>query len=121
MPEIKEGSYIHTEYVDNFIALSHQVEVGVKAATEAGDALNASGLPTHPVESGFGGSTLGWEFWEASTVIGLNPVLRWQLHLGLMELSNRRHATGDAVCRLVSHFTSRALIRRELLSVLGAV
>ena len=120
-PPSRMGSFIHTEYADTFIAVSHHVEVGVNDATEAGEALNASGLPTHPVESGFGGTTLGWEFWEPSTVIGLNHVLRWKLHLGLMEMSIHRYATGDTVCRLVSHFTSRALIRRELLSVMGAV
>ena len=43
------------------VALEAVMQKAIEAAIEAGDALHASGLPARPVESGFGGSTLGWE------------------------------------------------------------
>ena len=43
----------------------------------------------------------------------------WRLRLGLLEFARRGVGTGHQLEILVGHFTSRALLRRELLSVFG--
>lgn len=43
---------MHTEYADNFIALSQRPGMVFELATEAGQALRSRGLPTHEVEAG---------------------------------------------------------------------
>ncbi|CAK0866833.1 unnamed protein product [Prorocentrum cordatum] len=113
--------FIHTEYVDNFVSLSRSVERAGDIARAVGRELNRVGLPTHEVEEGVGGQTLGWEFGSSDAVIGLNPRLRWRLRLGIQEILRQDRCTGDTLWRVISHYTSRGLIRRELLSALGAV
>ena len=44
----------------------------------------------------------------------------WCLRLGLLEFARRGYGSGHQLEILVGHFTSRALLRRELLSVFGA-
>ncbi|CAK0878600.1 unnamed protein product, partial [Prorocentrum cordatum] len=113
--------FIHTEYVDNFVSLSRSVERAGDIARAVGRELNRVGLPTHEVEEGVGGQTLGWEFGSSDAVIGLNPRLRWRLRLGIQEILRQDRCAGDTLRRVISHYTSRGLIRRELLSALGAV
>ena len=52
---------MHTEYVDNFVALSQRPGLVCELATAAGKELQSRGLPTHDVEAGVGLDTLGWE------------------------------------------------------------
>ena len=44
--------FVHTEYADNFIALSQRPGMVFELATEAGQALRSRGLHTHEVEAG---------------------------------------------------------------------
>ncbi|CAK0864825.1 unnamed protein product, partial [Prorocentrum cordatum] len=119
-PDLQQGM-AHAVYVDNFIALSHRLREVRDAATAVQGELTASDLPSHPVEASVGGDTLGWHFDEDKPVIGLSVRLRWRLRLGIGELLERGWCSGHTMMKVVSHFTSRALIRRELLSCLGAV
>ncbi|CAK0889503.1 unnamed protein product, partial [Prorocentrum cordatum] len=91
------------------------------AAAAVQKELTASDLPTHPVEASVGGDALGWHFDEDKPVIGLSVRLRWRLRLGIGELLERGWCSGHAMMKVMSHLTSRALIRRELLSCPGAV
>ncbi|CAK0826016.1 unnamed protein product [Prorocentrum cordatum] len=112
---------IHTEYVDNALSLSTDPSVASAAAAAVDSRLRAAGLPTHGVECSFGAAALGWQFDEKFPIIGLNPALRWKLRLACLELCRKGFASGKTVSRVVSHFTSRALIRRELLSCLNSL
>ncbi|CAK0903427.1 unnamed protein product, partial [Prorocentrum cordatum] len=119
-PDLQQGM-AHAVYVDNFIALSHRLREVRDAATAVQRELTASDLPSHPVEASVGGDALGWHFDEDKPVIGLSVRLRWRLRLGIGELLERGWCSGRTMMKVISHFTSRALIRRELLSCLGAV
>ncbi|CAK0871377.1 unnamed protein product, partial [Prorocentrum cordatum] len=112
---------IHTEYVDNALSLSTDPSVASAAAAAVDSKLRAAGLPAHGVECSFGAAALGWQFDEKFPIIGLNPALRWKLRLACLELCRKGFASGKTVSRVVSHFTSRALIRRELLSCLNSL
>ncbi|CAK0905964.1 unnamed protein product, partial [Prorocentrum cordatum] len=115
------NDFIHTEHVDNFVSLSRSVERAGDIARAVGRELNRVGLPTHEVEEGVGGQTLGWEFGSNDAVIGLNRRLRWRLRIGIQEILRQDRCAGDTLRRVISHYTSRGLIRRELLSALSAV
>ncbi|CAK0843265.1 unnamed protein product, partial [Prorocentrum cordatum] len=118
---VVDSGVVHAEYVDNFVALSLSEASAIAAARQVDHHMRAVGLPTHGVESGVGGETLGWSFDSNSPVISLNPRLRWKLYLGIQEVLRRGFCSGKEMVRIVSHITSRVLIRRELLSCLGAV
>ncbi|CAK0830815.1 unnamed protein product, partial [Prorocentrum cordatum] len=120
VPQVSEG-VIHTEYVDNAISLSTDLETAAAAASAVDSNLRAAGLPTHGVECSFGAVALGWQFDEKFPIIGLNPALRWKLRLAFLELCRRGYASGKTISRVVSHFTSRGLIRREVLSALNSL
>eukprot|EP00971_Amphidinium_carterae_P104605 2071611-Amphidinium_carterae.1 len=63
---------MHTKYVDNFVAMSQDVERSKLAAVELQGAMTRAGLRTHPVESSVGGETLGWSFGSDAPVLGVN-------------------------------------------------
>ena len=46
--------FVHTEYVDNFVALSQRPGLAFELANEVGQRLRERGLPTHEVEAGRG-------------------------------------------------------------------
>ena len=112
---------IHTEYVDNFVCMSQDAGLPRRAAEQVEKELRSVGLPTHRVEFSQGGTTLGWSFAEDTPIIGLAHRLRWEIRLGILEVLRRDYCSGDELRKVVAHFTARALIRRELLSALGAV
>ena len=58
-PLPKMVDYVHTQYVDNFVAISQK---SGRARALAERPLNEHGLPTHAVESGVGLERLGWAF-----------------------------------------------------------
>eukprot|EP00959_Pyramimonas_sp_CCMP1952_P082970 1734045-Pyramimonas_sp.AAC.1 len=120
VPQVSWG-VIHAEYVDNAISLSTSLETAAAAASAVDSNLRAAGLPTHGVECSFGAVALGWQFDEKLPIIGLNPALRWKLRLAFLELCRRGYASGKTISRVVSHFTSRGLIRRERLSALNSL
>eukprot|EP00971_Amphidinium_carterae_P078126 1545680-Amphidinium_carterae.3 len=117
----KEQNVIHTEYVDNFVALSQEVERSRNAATQLQSAMTDSGLPTHPVECTVGGDTLGWHFDSDLPLVGVNTRTAWKIRLAFLEVLRIGSCTGQQLRILVGHFTFRALVRRELLGCLHAV
>ena len=112
---------IHTEYVDNFVALGRSVDHVLAAASGVKDALEAEGLPTHPVEAAAGGSTLGWTFAADRAAISVSQKTAWRLRIGIQHMISRRKATGREVMSVIGNYSFRALLRRELLSVLSSV
>eukprot|EP00959_Pyramimonas_sp_CCMP1952_P297434 6222262-Pyramimonas_sp.AAC.1 len=63
VPQVSEG-VIHTEYVDNAISLSTDLETAIAAASAVDSNHRAAGPPTHGVESSFGAVAPGWQFDE---------------------------------------------------------
>ncbi|CAK0839946.1 unnamed protein product, partial [Prorocentrum cordatum] len=119
-PSVARGP-VHTEYVDNFVALGTDGEEGRRMATEVGEALKADGLGVHPVTCSRGGDTLGWHFDEWRPAVGVAPRTAWRLILGLRELLRRGRASGAQLRSIVGHITFRVLLRRPILSVLYTV
>ena len=111
---------VHTEYVDNFVALSRS-ETKVGAAVRAVKAsLEAAKLPTHETTVTLGGEALGWSFAPDSPSVRVAPRVAWRLRLGLLGLIDKGRATGRQLSCLIGNFTFRALLRREMLSALSA-
>ncbi|CAK0863277.1 unnamed protein product, partial [Prorocentrum cordatum] len=119
-PSVARGP-VHTEYVDNFVALGTDGEEGRRMATEVGEALKADGLGVHPVTCSRGGDALGWHFDEWRPAVGVAPRTAWRLILGLRELLRRGRASGAQLRSIVGHITFRVLLRRPILSVLHTV
>ena len=111
---------IHTEYVDNFVALSQQVGVAEQAAREVSSHLQKRGLPVHEVEAGNGGETLGWKFLEDAPVVAVTPRRLWKLRLATLELLKVNHASGHLIEVILGHYTFVGLLCREFLSVFQA-
>ena len=118
-PITREG-FVHTQYVDNYIALSLDRAHVEESTNQAAAALRSRGLPRHPVEISAGGETLGWHIDADSAIIGVNPRTAWRLHFAIDAILSLGSVRGDILECLVGQFTFRALLRRELLSCLGA-
>ena len=112
--------FIHTEYVDNFVALAQQPGIVAEAAALVSAEFQARGLPTHPVESGVGMDTLGWHFSESSPSVAVTPRRLWKLRFGVQELLKKGWSDGKTVEKIIGHLTFAALLRRELLSCFQA-
>lgn len=112
--------FVHTEYVDNFVALSQRPGLVCELATAAGKELQSRGLPTHDVEAGVGLDTLGWNFDEHSPKVKVTNKRMWRLRLATLELLKRDRADGRLIEKLVGHFTFAGLLQRSLLSVFQA-
>ena len=112
--------FVHTEYVDNFIALSQRPGIVFELATEAGQALRSRGLPTHEVEAGYGLETLGWAFDQSKPVVKVTNKRLWRLRLATLELLRQGRADGRLIEKLVGHYTFAGLLQRGLLSVFQA-
>lgn len=119
IPAVKP--YIHTQYVDNFVALSQRPHVAAEIASQVGRALNERQLPTHAVEASAGGDTLGWHFDEERPQVMMTPRRLWKLKMGIEELLDQGWASGKLIEKVVGHLTFAALLRRELLSCFEAV
>ncbi|CAK0809251.1 unnamed protein product, partial [Prorocentrum cordatum] len=91
----------HSEYVDNFVALSQVPGNARAAARGVAEELRLAGLRAHPVEAGPGGEALGWFFSSE--------------RLGRPKLS------GEDLEALVGHCARAFLVRRELLCCFNAV
>lgn len=133
MPEIAKGTrmvdrkpvpglspFVHTEYVDNFVALSQKPGLVYELASAVGRELNRRGLPTHEVEAGQGGDTLGWSFDSHKPYVKITPKRMWRLRLATLELIKIGRADGKLIEKLVGHFTFAGLLQRGLLSVFQA-
>jgi hypothetical protein len=111
---------IHTEYVDNYVAISQVPGAAGASAREVERSLNERGLPTHAVEEGVGGETLGWKFGDNSAEVTMTPRRLWKLRLAVVELLSQGWATGKLLEKIVGHLTFASLLRRELLSCFQA-
>ena len=112
--------FLHTQYVDNYVAISHEHGIAGRSAHEVAQALNQRGLPTHDVEDDVGGETLGWKFSDTAAQVTMTPRRLWKLRLGVLELLSQGWATGQLVEKLLGHLTFASLLRRELLSCFQA-
>ena len=112
--------FLHTQYVDNYIAISQEHGIAGKSAHDVAQALNQRGLPTHDVEDDIGGETLGWKFSDTAAQVTMTPRRLWKLRLGVLELLSQGWATGQLVEKLLGHLTFASLLRRELLSCFQA-
>lgn len=111
---------IHTEYVDNFIAISQTSGEARQAAEAVSVELQRRGLPVHEVEAGMGGETLGWKFEEDRPSVVVTPKRLWKLKMATEELLKRGRASGRLVEIIVGHFAFVGLLCREFLSVFQA-
>ena len=107
---------VHTEYVDNFVALSQRPGLAFELANEVGQRLRERGLPTHEVEAGRGIETLGWKFSETEPVVKVTAKRLWRLRLATQELLREGRSDGRLIERLVGHYTFVGLLCRGLLS-----
>ncbi|CAK0844650.1 unnamed protein product [Prorocentrum cordatum] len=97
---------LHAEYVDNFVALGLSKDPTYAVTDSVDRSLRDAGFRTH-------GPT------DAPT-IGISHRIGWRIRLGCLAVADMKYASGDLVRVVVSRFTSRALLRRELLSCLQA-
>ena len=118
VPEVKD--YIHTQYVDNFVALSQKPGRARELAEEIGVKLNERGLPTHEVEAGKGIETLGWLFSASHPTVTVTQKRLWKLRLGTKELLKVGKASGKTIEKLVGHYTFAGLLQRGFLSCFQA-
>lgn len=119
VPELKD--YVHTQYVDNFVAISQTKGRAKDLAEAVGVALNKHGLPTHEVEAGYGLETLGWAFSADHPRVSITSKRLWRMRLATLELLKDGKANGRTIERLVGHYTFAGLMQRGMLSVFQAV
>lgn len=118
-PPLQRQGVVHTQYVDNFLALSRDSLSAEDAAHTVGGLLVAEGFPVHPVEASAGGTALGWTFDPSAPIVGISARAGWRLRLGLWELARRGYASGEEVSCVVGRYTFRALIPRAAVVHLG--
>eukprot|EP00971_Amphidinium_carterae_P152973 3032700-Amphidinium_carterae.1 len=94
-PRMAQVGLVHTEYVDNFVALAQDERTCAAAAQGVQEQLEQAGLPTHGTEVTKGGTTLGWDFHEDAPVLGVNPRTAWKIRLGCLELLKRGRCSGN--------------------------
>ena len=118
VPKLK--SYLHTEYVDNFVVLTQRKGLAYDLADRIGQALRERGLPTHEVEAGTGLETLGWKFSKDHPMVQVTPKRLWKLRLATQELLRVGRCDGRLLERLIGHYTFAGLLQRGFLSVFQA-
>lgn len=118
---VLDHSFVHTEYVDNFVALSQKPGLAFELADIVGRKLRSRGLPTHETEGGAGVETLGWKFDSEGPVVRVTSRRLWRIRLATLELLRVGKANGKLIEKLVGHFTFAGLLQRGLLSVFQAV
>lgn len=112
--------FVHTEYVDNFVALSQKPGKAFELAEAVGKQLRDRGLPTHEVEGGYGVETLGWQFAEKSPRVQITRKRLWKIRLATMELLKEGKCNGRLLEKLIGHYTFAGLLQRGMLSVFQA-
>lgn len=111
---VREGTLAHTEYVDNFVALSMDRDQVKGAAEMVSDEMQRARLPVHETDISIGGQTLGWEIAPDEHEVGATPRSIWRIRLGLTQAGGRlaqRRALGDPA----------GALHREVAHPLGAV
>lgn len=112
--------FVHTEYVDNFVALSQRPGKAFELAEAVGERLRERGLPTHEVEGGYGVETLGWQFAEKCPRVQITRKRLWKMRLATMELLREGKCNGRLLEKLIGHYTFAGLLQRGMLSVFQA-
>lgn len=112
--------FVHTEYVDNFVALSQRPGKAFELAEAVGKQLRDRGLPTHEVEGGYGVETLGWQFAEKCPRVQITRKRLWKIRLATMELLREGKCNGRLLEKLIGHYTFAGLLQRGMLSVFQA-
>ena len=105
----------HSEYVDNFVALSQVPGKARAAALSVAEELRLAGLRAHPVEAGPGGEALGWFFSSERPAVCAKERRVWRIRLALQYALGRPRLSGKDLEVLVGHCTHAFLMRRELL------
>ena len=118
VPKLK--TYLHTEYVDNFVVLTQQKGLAYELADRVGQSLRERGLPTHPVEAGAGLETLGWKFSSDHPMVQVTPKRMWKLRLATRELLRVGVCDGRLLERIIGHYTFAGLLQRGFLSIFQA-
>lgn len=118
VPKLK--TYLHTEYVDNFVVLTQQKGLAYELADRVGQSLRERGLPTHPVEAGAGLETLGWKFSADHPMVQVTPKRMWKLRLATRELLRVGVCDGRLLERIIGHYTFAGLLQRGFLSIFQA-
>ncbi|CAK0904200.1 unnamed protein product, partial [Prorocentrum cordatum] len=105
----------HTECVDNFARFGRGPAVVRDVVARVRGRLVAAGPPTHEAQGSVGGDALGWHFTEGGRCsMSLRTARRLrQAPLRVVKLGR---ASGREMSALLGHFTTRGLIRREVLS-----
>ncbi|CAK0816128.1 unnamed protein product [Prorocentrum cordatum] len=119
-PVVLISEVLHTEYVDNFVALGLSKDPTYAVTDSVDRSLRDAGFRTRGPTVSAGGGVLGWTFDQGAPTIGISHRIGWRIRLGCLAVADMKYASGDLVRVVVSHFTSRALLRRELLSCLQA-
>ena len=120
-PAPSPSPFLHTEYADNFVMVGTQRGSALRLSQAVKTELEAAGLPTHEAEGAVGGTTLGWDFSALRPEVGASRRGVWRMRLAIDAILQRGRIRGSSLSRLVGHYSFRALMRREMLSVLHAV
>ena len=118
VPRLK--TYLHTEYVDNFVVVTQKRDLAYDLADRIGRALRERGLPTHEVEAGKGLETLGWKFSSDHPFVQVTPKRMWKLRLATLELLKVGRCDGKLLERMIGHYTFAGLLNRGFLSIFQA-
>lgn len=108
-PGLKEGAIVI--YVDNVVCLS----TGEAVCRTLQESVNEESVGEASV------ATLGWEFRTEEGMVVPKGRRAWRLVLACQHLLARRVCSGRQLGRLVGHFVSLGLLRRESLCCLSAV
>ena len=94
----------HTEYADNFLALSRKEVRTSRATTAVRDAFEDRGLPTHEcTPASLQLDSLGWTLKGEPGVNHGKNERRWRLRLSILEVLRRGSATGKTIEVIVGH------------------
>lgn len=119
-PGLKEGSIVI--YVDNVVCLSTDEALCRTLQESVNVELRRVGLCVHEESVGEASvATLGWEFRTEEGIVVPKGRRAWRLVLACQDLLDRRVCSGRQLGRLVGHFVSLGLLRRESLCCLSAV
>ena len=119
VPCLKQGAIV--VYVDNVVCLSISASRSAEMLHNIDTEFRKAGLLTHDVQVNPDRmETLGWEFDRAKKSVRPKGARIWRLWLAISHALERQILSGTQLSRLVGHFVSMALIRREALSAVHA-
>ena len=118
-PDVKESSILI--YVDNVIVLNTCQEKSRVQMRGIAATLRNSGLVVHDEHYGEDYlEALGWEIHCSHGVVRPKRRRAWRLQLALEHALDRQVLSGKQLARLVGHYVSMGLLRRETLAAVSA-